>query len=289
MKTENQEYSVSVQHSSSFVTTKSTLLLRWMTVNTFIPTGSRLWSVHIILFHSTLTFLLEEMLVEWTLWCTASESGPACSTLFSMCLLFHECTWALKLALASKSRVCLLVYVHLWEGARETVQQQELRTKSLWSRWSVANVLHLFVRTSEVPFQVWKASSRGSTFLLQQYFVCRFLPQKSLAVGHRLIMLNILLSALLDPDRRLRSFRRSERLASILVCSMFIARLGVVSVLCKRLFVSHPHVRKKGGFCLAEECCSFSFALWPCTWSFWRSRWCLQPFTCICFSRLVVF
>lgn len=32
------------------------------------------------------------------------------------------------------------------------------------------------------------------------------------------IMLNILLSALIDPDRRLRSFRRSERLASILVC-----------------------------------------------------------------------
>lgn len=31
-------------------------------------------------------------------------------------------------------------------------------------------------------------------------------------------MLNILLSALIDPDRRLRSFRRSERLASILVC-----------------------------------------------------------------------
>lgn len=30
-------------------------------------------------------------------------------------------------------------------------------------------------------------------------------------------MLNILLSALMDPDRRLRSFRRSERLASILV------------------------------------------------------------------------
>lgn len=30
-------------------------------------------------------------------------------------------------------------------------------------------------------------------------------------------MLNILLSALIDPDRRLRSFRRSERLASILV------------------------------------------------------------------------
>ncbi|GLD47425.1 tight junction protein ZO-1-like isoform X9 [Lates japonicus] len=29
-------------------------------------------------------------------------------------------------------------------------------------------------------------------------------------------MLNILLSALIDPDRRLRSFRRSERLASIL-------------------------------------------------------------------------
>lgn len=46
-------------------------------------------------------------------------------------------------------------------------------------------------------------------------------------------MLNILLSALLDPDRRLRSFRRSERLASILVCSMFFAWLGVVSVLCK--------------------------------------------------------
>lgn len=33
-------------------------------------------------------------------------------------------------------------------------------------------------------------------------------------------MLNILLSALIDPDRRLRSFRRSERLASILVCTM---------------------------------------------------------------------
>lgn len=31
-------------------------------------------------------------------------------------------------------------------------------------------------------------------------------------------MLNILLSALIDPERRLRSFRRSERLASILVC-----------------------------------------------------------------------
>lgn len=46
-------------------------------------------------------------------------------------------------------------------------------------------------------------------------------------------MLNILLSALLDPDRRLRSFRRSERLASILVCSMLIAWLEAVSLLCK--------------------------------------------------------
>lgn len=59
------------------------------------------------------------MLVEWTLWCTAAKSGPACSTLFSMCLLFHECTWALKLPLASKSHVSLHVYVHLWEGESE--------------------------------------------------------------------------------------------------------------------------------------------------------------------------
>lgn len=50
-------------------------------------------------------------------------------------------------------------------------------------------------------------------------------------------MLNILLSALLDPDRRLRSFRRSERLASILVCSISTVGLAVV----QRFFlVWHP-------------------------------------------------
>lgn len=47
-------------------------------------------------------------------------------------------------------------------------------------------------------------------------------------------MLNILLSALIDPDRRLRSFRRSERLASILVCNRVILGPIVVSIyLCK--------------------------------------------------------
>lgn len=46
-------------------------------------------------------------------------------------------------------------------------------------------------------------------------------------------MLNILLSALIDPDRRLRSFRRSERLASILVCII----LGAQSVLYMHFFL----------------------------------------------------
>lgn len=64
-------------------------------------------------------------------------------------------------------------------------------------------------------------------------------------------MLNILLSALLDPDRRLRSFRRSERLASILVRRVSNARLGVAS---------RPHVRNKDGSLRAEERCIFDFS-----------------------------
>lgn len=157
MKTENREYSASVRHSFSFVATKIAHLLRWMPVNTLIPTGSRLWSVHIILFHSTLTFSLEEMLVDWTLWCTAAKSGPACSTLFSMCLLFHECTWAFEAAPRLKEPrlpACVCAFVRGGKWGRETVKQPELRTKLLWSRWSVANVFHLFVRPSEVPLQV---------------------------------------------------------------------------------------------------------------------------------------
>lgn len=94
---------------------------------------------------------------------------------------------------------------------------------------SVANVLRLFVRTSELPLQVWlgveskqqrKRFFTAAVFSVVFFFFFKF---QSLTVDHQLIMLNILLSALLDPDRRLRSFRRSERLASILVCSTFIA------------------------------------------------------------------
>lgn len=181
MKTENQEYSVSVQHSSSFVTTKFARLLRWMPVHALIPTGLHLWSMHIILFHSTLTFSLEEMLVEWTLWCTAAKSGPACSTVFSMCLLFRECTWALKLPLAPKSRVSLLVYVHLWEGEREGGRRSNSKSwgqdrfkhagVSLMSCTSLSEHLSYHSRWGSA----WKARSSLSAFLLLQYFLWCFL------------------------------------------------------------------------------------------------------------------
>lgn len=82
--------------------------------------------------------------------------------------------------------------------------------------------MHLFVRTSEVPTQVWigvKSEQHRKSFFTAAIFSVVVLP-----IGnHQLIMLNILLSALLDPDRQLRSFRRSERLASILVRSVLIA------------------------------------------------------------------
>lgn len=151
----------------------------------------------------------------------------------------------LKLPLASKSRVSLLVYVHLWEGESEGGRRSNSQSwgqncfdhAGVWlmSFTSLSDHLRYHYRCSSE----WKASSRGSAFfLLQQYFLQWSFFKKILKItdwiaDHRLIMLNILLSALLDPDRRLRSFRRSERLASILVCSTFIAWLGLVSVLCK--------------------------------------------------------
>lgn len=149
----------------------------------------------------------------------------------------------LKLPLASKSRVSLLVYVHLWEGESEGGRRSNSQSwgqncfdhAGVWlmSFTSLSDHLRYHYRCSSE----WKASSRGSAFFYCSSIFCSGLlfkkSLKSLTADHRLIMLNILLSALLDPDRRLRSFRRSERLASILVCSTFIAWLGLVSVLCK--------------------------------------------------------
>lgn len=67
----------------------------------------------------------------------------------------------------------------------------------------------------------------GDIFQLKfGYFHCDFL-----LVDSWVIMLNILLSALIDPDRRLRSFRRSERLASILVCIILGACLTLLSAM----------------------------------------------------------
>lgn len=197
------------------------------------------------------------MLVEWTLWCTAAKSGPACSTLFSMCLLFHECTWALKLPLASKSHVSLHVYVHLWEGESEGGRRSNSKSwgqnrfdhagVSLMSCTSSQNIWGTITgvarREKQAPEEALFYCS--SIFCGVFFFFCFTLT--SLTVDHRLIMLNILLSALLDPDRRLRSFRRSERLMSILVGSTIYCTIGSCLCFVQRLFVSHSYVRNKGG------------------------------------------
>lgn len=72
---------------------------------------------------------------------------------------------------------CVCAFVRGRKWGRETVKQQELRTKSLWSRWvslmsctSLSEHLSYHYRCGSE----WKASSRGSAFLLQQYFLWCF-------------------------------------------------------------------------------------------------------------------
>lgn len=154
---ENQEYSVSVQHSASLVTMKIARLLRWMPVKALIPTGLPFVehahypvSLHINLYAGG-----DAGWVNFVMHCSQKW---ACVFHF----VFHvpALPWV-HLSFEAAPRIkeprlpaCVCASVRGRKWARETVKQQELRTKSLWSCWSVANVLHLFVRTSEVPLQV---------------------------------------------------------------------------------------------------------------------------------------
>lgn len=119
---------------------------------------------------------------------------------------------------------CLLLEEHVCVCVCHCACARERRDSDasrgeLWSYWSVTNVLHLSVRTSEAHSQVQvrvKGEQHSGVCVFQVGFYFT-LVRASISTT----MLNILLSALIDPDRRLRSFRRSERLASILVCIIY--------------------------------------------------------------------
>lgn len=106
-------------------------------------------------------------------------------------------------------------------------------------------------------------------------------------------MLNILLSALIDPDRRLRSFRRSERLASILVCTILGACLTSMCLFCACIFVNPcenciSQSRSSSTYLGSEYGCRF-LQLFICldplldmTWPFLEVILCLQTLkTCL--------
>lgn len=258
MKTENRDYPVAVRHSSPFVITKVVRLLRWMPLNTLLPTGSCWWSVHIILFHSTLAFSLQEMLVKWTLWCAAAKSGPACSALFSVCLLFHECTWALKLPLASKSRVSLLVYVHLREGEGEG--EGEGRQKgSNWGQNCFDPAGVSLMSCSSLPEHLryhhrcgseWEESSTGSAFLLQHYFLwclCLWITDRQSPADH------VEYTAVGAARSRQASEELQKKRAPGIHTGMlhFNCVIGMLSLFCSDFSVSHPRVKNKDGFSLA--------------------------------------
>lgn len=294
MKTENRDYPVAVRHSSLFVITKVVRLLRWMPLNT----GSCWWSVNIILFHSTLAFSLQEMLVEWTLLCAAAKSGPSCSALFSVCLLFHECTWALKQPLASKSRVSLLVYVHLWEGEGEGEGRQK---DSNWGQSCFDHAGVSLMWCSSLPEHLsyhhrcgpeWEASSTGSAFLLQHYFLwclCLWITDRQSPADH--VEYTAVGAA--------RSWQASEELqkkwAPGIHTGMLHFNCMIGSCLCSvQTFLFHTHVLKTrmGSPWLkntAAVASLFPLDIHHCNWSSWRSHQCLQPFRVICFSQLVVF
>lgn len=159
----------------------------------------------------------------------------------------------------------------------------------LWSCWSVTDALHLFVITSEARSQVQvraKGEQRGTVCVFQLRFYFTLLPASISAT-----MLNILLSALIDPDRRLRSFRRSERLASILVCIIF--RL-LLCLFIRHMFVCVFHLAVKAlvgqtnklddaeywfcprcGLAAVLHSLPMLFLVWPGL--FWRSYSCMRP------------
>lgn len=74
---------------------------------------------------------------------------------------------------------CVCAFVRGRKRGRETVKGLELRAQLLWSHRSVANVMHLFVRTSDVPTQVWigvKSEQHRKSFFTAAIFSVVFLP-----------------------------------------------------------------------------------------------------------------
>lgn len=292
MKTENRDYPVVARHPSPSVITKVVRLLRWMPLNTLLPTGSCWWSVHIILFHPTLAFSLQEMLVEWTLWCAAAKSGPACSALFSVCLLFHECTWALKLPLASKSRVPPLVCVRLREGEGEGEGRQK---GSNWGQNSFDHAGVSLMSCSSLPEHLRYHHRCGSAaqearFLLQHYFLwCLWITDRQSPADH------VEYTAVGAAGSRQASEELQKKRAPGVHTGMLHFNCMIGSCLCfAQTFLFHTHVLKTrmGSPWLknaAAVVSLFPLDIHPCNCSFWRSHRCLQPFSVICFSRLVVF
>lgn len=234
------------------------------------------------------------MLVEWTLWCAAAKSGPACSALCSVCLLFHECTWALKLPLASKSRVSLLVYVHLWEGEGEGEGRQKGWN---WGQRCFDPAGVSLMSCSSLPEHLryhrgcgseWEASSTGSAVLLQHYFLwclCLWITDRPSSADH------VEYTAVGAARSRQASEELQEKWAPGIHTGMLHFNCMIGSCLCfVQTFLFHTHVLKTrmGSPWLKNAAAVVS--LFPLDIrSFWRSQRCLQPFRVICFSRLVVF
>lgn len=154
-----------------------------------------------------------------------------------MCLLFYECTWALKPSVVQKSHICLceIEKKKQREGEREKEQgcKTDIALISLECHWCLISLCKNIrgAITGEDESKDWPAEER-----LSLIYCTVFLNWIALRLGtfdsafranQNITMLNILLSALMDRERSLWTFRRTERFASILVRILFVFKCTV--------------------------------------------------------------
>lgn len=113
-------------------------------INIFMCIKSQCYisGAHIMLFHSTLVILPQERLGWMNPVMCCIQMWPCMFFFVSMCLLFHESTWALKLPTAPPSCASLCVHMRVRGG---TTACKHMRQRWLWSHWSVTNVVLLSV------------------------------------------------------------------------------------------------------------------------------------------------
>lgn len=237
-----------------------------------------------MLFHSTLAFSLQDKL-GWVNLVMRSNQKWACMFAF----VFHvpALPWVHLSFEAAHCLKKLCLCVRLKERERESGRARDgRRVRSIEGSSSFD---HAGVSPMSCTFRLehlryhhrcgleWEAGVKGKALFTVSVYgwwgiffsLCSVIFGFIYRVDIWLIMLNILLSALIDPDRRLRSFRRSERLASILVCILLGACLTLLCLFCvlckifmnswgKNVSVFHRHIWLQSW--------SLSHLSWFCLW-----------------------